>query len=143
MKEIGFVIAAIGVLLLGYSGLVGQDTGLDGFRVVNFGGMLVGSALLISGSIFAASGVILEQLRSMSFQSPSRSITTADSPAQSQYRPSVVSASADGVVKNYKGYPIRKARDWATTGDFLVGDAKVKGIIAAEKHIDRLLINRE
>ena len=143
MKEIGFVAAAIGALLLGYFGLVGQDTGLDGFRVVNFGGMLVGSALLISGSVFAASGVILEQLRSMSFQGSTHSIRTADSPAQSQYRPNVVSASADGVVKNYKGYAIRKAHDWDTTGEFLVGDAKVRGIIAAEKHIDRLLDGHE
>jgi len=139
VKEIGFVIAAIGALLLGYSGFVGQDTGLDGFRVANFGGMFVGSALLISGSIFAASGAILEQLRAMNSQAPTHNIRTADSPAQSQYRPNAVTASADGVVKNYKGYPIRKASDWETTGDFLVGDAKVTGIIAAEKHIDRLL----
>jgi hypothetical protein len=139
MKEIGFVVAAIGALLLGYFGLVGQDSGLDGFRVVNFGGMLVGSALLISGSIFAASGVILEQLRSMSFEGLARNIRTADSTAQTQDRSNVVSASTDGVVKNYRGYPIRKAHDWASTGEFLVGDAKVRGIIAAEQHIDRLL----
>ena len=53
MKEIGVVILAIGALVLGYSGFVGLEAGLGGVRVANFGSMFIGTALLISGSMFA------------------------------------------------------------------------------------------
>ena len=119
MKEIGFVILAIGALVLGYSGFVGLDTGLDGFRVANFGGMFVGMALLISGSIFAVGGAILEQLRPMNVQASSET------------------------VKNYKGYQIRKAPNWTSTGEFLVGNTRVQGMLAAEEYIDRQLDGHE
>ena len=119
MKQIGFVILAIGALILGYSGFVGLGTGLDGFRVANFGGMFIGMALLISGSIFAVGGAILEQLRPMNVQASSET------------------------VKNYKGYQIRKALDWASTGDFLVGNTRVQGMMAAEEYIDRQLGGHE
>ena len=56
MKEIGVVILAIGALVLGYSGFVGLEAGLGGVRVANFGGMFIGTALLISGSVFAVGG---------------------------------------------------------------------------------------
>ena len=139
MKEIGFVILAIGILVLGYSGFVGLETGLDGFRVTNLGGMFVGTALLISGSIFAVGGAILEQLSSMNGQASSQINKATETSTPTQYRPRTVSSSANGVVKNYKGYQVRKAPDWASTGEFLVGDTRVIGMIAAEKHINELL----
>ena len=142
MKEIGFVILAIGALVLGYSGFVGLDTGLDGFRVANFGGMFTGMALLISGSIFAVGGAILEQLRPMNVQTSSQINKATQTSTPTQYRPSAVSTS-DGVVKNYRGYDIYKALDWASTGDFLVGGTRIKGMIAAEEYIDRQLGSHE
>jgi len=143
MKEIGFVILAIGALVLGYSGFVGLETGRDGFRVANFGGMFVGTALLISGSIFAVGGAILEQLRSMNGHASSQINKAIETSTPTQYRPSDVSSSADEIVKNYKGYKIRKAPNWASTGEFLIGDTRVQGVIAAEKHINGLLDGHE
>ena len=138
MREIGFVILAIGALELGYSGFVGLEAGLGGVRVANFGSMFIGTALLISGSMFAVGGAILEQLRPMNVQASSQINKATKTSTPTQYRPSAVSTS-DGVVKNYKGYHIHKALDWDSTGDFLVGGTRIKGMIAAEKHIDALL----
>ena len=66
MNVLGWVLFAFGVVLLFFFGVVGLDSGpfIDG-RIGNLPGMLVGSALMISGSVFVGVSKIFDQLSIM------------------------------------------------------------------------------
>ena len=61
MDVFGWILFAVGALLLALFALIGIDTG--GTAVANLAGTLVGAAMMISGAVFAAGSRIEQALR--------------------------------------------------------------------------------
>jgi hypothetical protein len=142
MKTLGQVLAALGAVLLGYFGLIGVDTGIDGVRVANIGGTLVGSAMLVSGSVFAAAGEITERLSEL-HATPRKVIAAETKPVGRSLDGSVetkpVGRSQDGsvrkgeerLVEEYKGTPINQRYN-----GYFVGENWFVGVVRARQFID-------
>ena len=65
MKELGWGLFLFGALVLAIFALIGVDPDGLGFRVTNLAGLAVGSTMMISGAVFAASGTLSEAGRTM------------------------------------------------------------------------------
>ena len=55
----GWLLFGVGATILLFTGIIGLDTGFGGSRIGNLPGILVGMALMISGSVFAAVGTLI------------------------------------------------------------------------------------
>lgn len=65
MKKIGFVLLAIGSVILFFAAVVGTTVsgfGGPGINVANLPGTLIGAALCITGAVFYSGGVIVEAI---------------------------------------------------------------------------------
>lgn len=64
MKVVGWGLFGFGVIILFITGVIGYNGGpfVDNIRVGNFPGMLIGSASMISGSIFVGVGQLSDLL---------------------------------------------------------------------------------
>lgn len=63
MALFGWLMFLLGAAMLRFMGVIGLDAGFGGNRVGNLPGILVGVALMISGSVFAAVGELMENRR--------------------------------------------------------------------------------
>ncbi|MBO6603675.1 MAG: hypothetical protein JJ949_10615 [Roseicyclus sp.] len=144
MKVFGILLAGVGAALLGYFGLVGVDTGIDGFRATNFAGLFIGSTLLVSGSVFVAAGEVIERLVMISDKPRTVIVkeTISKSPPAPRniappQRPSApnrpLKEGEQVLVEDYMGTPIYKRYN----GHF-VGERWFAGIKQAHAYIDEL-----
>jgi len=158
MKPLGQVLAALGAVLLGYFGLIGVDTGIDGFRVTNLAGLFTGSALLVSGSVLAAAAGITEKLSEL--HATLRKVAVAEAkpkqPADQGARRSepepaairvvtlgqdpegLIRKGEERFVEEHKGTPINKRYN----GHF-IGEKMFSSLQRAREHIDELAANKD
>jgi hypothetical protein len=142
MKLFGIALAVIGAAILGYFGLIGIDTGIEGFRATNLAALFIGSAFFVGGSIFAAAGEIIDRLLLLDEKprmvivketiSKSAPGTANTSTAQRPSTPKKPEKDGEQVlVENYKGVPIYQRYN----GHF-IGEKWFAGLKQAKQHIE-------
>ncbi|MDC0360864.1 hypothetical protein OAN80_03695, partial [Alphaproteobacteria bacterium] len=62
MIVFGWVSFAIGSAILAWAGFIGVDAGSSGPRVVNFGGLTLGAAIMVSGAVIGSVGILGETI---------------------------------------------------------------------------------
>ena len=62
MIVFGWVSFAIGSAILAWAGFIGVDSGSSGPRVVNFGGLTLGAAMMVSGAVIGSVGILSENI---------------------------------------------------------------------------------
>ena len=124
MALFGWLMFLLGAAMLLFMGVVGLDAGLGGNRVGNLPGILVGAALMISGSIFAAVGALIDVF--------DNTLATKTNTKESE------------LVEEYKSYRIFKAgKKYLVDRGEGQGILKLDSLADAKTQIDILTVPQE
>lgn len=128
MKIFGWVLFGVGLILVVLAGFVGLDVGIKGMpSVMNLAGVLSGVGLMISGSVFAAVGQLIET-------------SEAGFSALRQVTVSIDSGGARGSGKEfYRNFEIYKS-----DGRFKIPNVEgsFSDMREAKMHVDKLVESR-
>ena len=113
----GWLLFGVGAAILLFTGIIGLDTGFGGIRAGNLPGLLVGMALMISGSVFAAVGILIEKISPLSAFTQKEE--SEELPKELPYRIS----EQDKFVEEYKSVKIFSVGNLLGTYYFLFDQA--------------------
>ena len=139
MQKFGWILFGVGSVLVVLTGFVGLDTGIRGMpNVANLAGVLAGIGMMISGSVFAAVGQLIEgqTIKDHISQLKTDSAKNIKAAENVGVENSFWDTLHNGVVKTHRGYEVHK-RD----GKFFIAnvDGSFSSLSEAEKHIDSLV----